>query len=634
MATSGDYMFYEEDDDDLLELESIFNNIYDSSLTSKEDNTIEEENCEEHSKFLPIYEDPSKDDNEIAIKLLMNRLRDGLNLEMEYLERKEILNTNLKSPITISSSIHNNSNEKIKINSSDFLISSSEISSIKPTTCCATSVDGERVIETELNQELKNLYNNNDSNLLNHSMLFENNDGDNNFKEKKYLRESQESPDLFVEYDNNELNQINGNKCGVNDEDDDFFCLNNFVTSMITDDDDDDKNNDNKSTDTYVEHNEFMLYNLIENDVNNVAVQDDNNITDDKDDDGNDYNYFDDLYCLQKRKKYLIECIEELMKSLVKNFKETGDVSLSIDNTSKWDNIEFSEQMLAIRNESVSRNISINNEKTKFRFTLINYLLNEILKRLLAGITCTLRELYYQDPELCQDPIHLTKALHDICCLLQCTPWELGIHSSSKGLVCGSLLISILDNIIIDCSIFQMSGFLLPKATETIDIIDCNAEFILLVEKDTIFDKLIQQKIFNKINKEFILITGKGYPDINTRLLLRKILNKYNIPVYALMDADPYGIEIMLTYSYGSKELSFMSHCLACPEIQWIGVLPSEIELLGIPSIQLTNEDKIRINDLLKRPYLILGKVLLDCGKLEEAWESYDETFNRGSHIL
>lgn len=57
---------------------------------------------------------------------------------------------------------------------------------------------------------------------------------------------------------------------------------------------------------------------------------------------------------------------------------------------------------------------------------------------------------------------------------------------------------------------------------------------------------------------------GKGYPDTNTRLILNKLRELHTLPIYALTDADPYGIEIMLTYRHGSLVnsalKSFFSH--------------------------------------------------------------------------
>lgn len=50
-------------------------------------------------------------------------------------------------------------------------------------------------------------------------------------------------------------------------------------------------------------------------------------------------------------------------------------------------------------------------------------------------------------------------------------------------------------------------------------------------------------------NKHF---QGKGFPDLNTRLLVRLLTNTLKIPVFMIADADPHGMEIMCVYRYGS----------------------------------------------------------------------------------
>lgn len=54
---------------------------------------------------------------------------------------------------------------------------------------------------------------------------------------------------------------------------------------------------------------------------------------------------------------------------------------------------------------------------------------------------------------LTQKQENVNEALKTICCLLDATPWELGVLSTSKGLIAGPLEIHLPDNAIIDCSI-------------------------------------------------------------------------------------------------------------------------------------------------------------------------------------
>ena len=40
-----------------------------------------------------------------------------------------------------------------------------------------------------------------------------------------------------------------------------------------------------------------------------------------------------------------------------------------------------------------------------------------------------------------------------------------------------------------------------------------------------------------------IVFKGKGVPDVNTRLMLKKLHNVLRIPVLALVDGDPHGTD-------------------------------------------------------------------------------------------
>lgn len=47
---------------------------------------------------------------------------------------------------------------------------------------------------------------------------------------------------------------------------------------------------------------------------------------------------------------------------------------------------------------------------------------------------------------------------------------------------------------------------------------------------------------------------GKGYPDLSTVQLLRRLADQFpRARIYALVDADPHGIGILSVYAYGSK---------------------------------------------------------------------------------
>ncbi|WKY04796.1 hypothetical protein Q1695_005647 [Nippostrongylus brasiliensis] len=130
-----------------------------------------------------------------------------------------------------------------------------------------------------------------------------------------------------------------------------------------------------------------------------------------------------------------------------------------------------------------------------------------------------------------------------------------------------------------------------------------DAQFILVVEKDAIFQKMLDEGYFTVLPAS-VIVTGKGYPDICTRLVLRWLVGRLAVPIYGLFDSDPHGIEIMLTYKYGSMSDCKEGRGCFVKEMQWLGFKPSDASVLPIMSHQfigLYNRDFVKITRIRRR---------------------------------
>ena len=138
--------------------------------------------------------------------------------------------------------------------------------------------------------------------------------------------------------------------------------------------------------------------------------------------------------------------------------------------------------------------------------------------------------------------------------------------------------------------------------------IQTSAKLVVVIEKDAVFQRLMWQNFLRDLGSPAILITGKGFPDMNTRKMLRKLAYEV-LPTEAkfvcLVDGDPHGIEILSVYKYGSRALAFCDEPLAVPKLNWIGIHPSEaFDLASDDSIQeCTKEDLRKAKNLQKREY-------------------------------
>lgn len=188
----------------------------------------------------------------------------------------------------------------------------------------------------------------------------------------------------------------------------------------------------------------------------------------------------------------------------------------------------------------------------KKKYGDVFFLLGEIYKLLRTRSTCNKRELYYKNVALLGSFNQLSRALSNVCDLLSCAPWELGIVSTSKSLIAGPLKIGDSDGNVIDFSETLNEGMPLPNDFHNYLFLNTTADFVLLVEKETVFKRLIKDDIFSRIGYKCLLVTGRGQGDLAVRMCLNRIAVECGVPVLGLFDADPYGIEILLTYKCGS----------------------------------------------------------------------------------
>lgn len=156
-----------------------------------------------------------------------------------------------------------------------------------------------------------------------------------------------------------------------------------------------------------------------------------------------------------------------------------------------------------------------------------------------------------------------------------------------------------------DCIASPNTAQPVPVQVEEVHDILSFAEYILVVEKESVFQRLADDQ-FCSLNR-CIVITGRGYPDVPTRRFLRLLTEKLDIPVYCLVDCDPYGFDILATYRFGSLEMAYDAEFLRVPDICWLGVFTSDCEKYALPSqclFPLTTEDKKRVEAMIHRCYL------------------------------
>lgn len=131
------------------------------------------------------------------------------------------------------------------------------------------------------------------------------------------------------------------------------------------------------------------------------------------------------------------------------------------------------------------------------------------------------------------------------------------------------------------------------------------ALFILVIEKDGIFKRLYEDRLFDKI--PCIIITGKGFPDLSTRLYLHHIHECFpTLPIYGLCDWNPFGLSLLLTYRCGSVHMGIEAYKYAVP-IRWLGLHYDDIMSIDVPASarkEFSKEDRCKVRSLFEHQFV------------------------------
>jgi DNA topoisomerase VI subunit A len=198
------------------------------------------------------------------------------------------------------------------------------------------------------------------------------------------------------------------------------------------------------------------------------------------------------------------------------------------------------------------------------------------------NIHTSIRDMYYNlkrtladsnentfDEQSESDPI-----IVDIEVALDVLREQLHLTTDRKGIVAGNVIIQDRgDNI--DWSKLGSGGWSIPSTVDEIDFKKVDAKFALVVEKNAGFERLHEDKFWQK--HKCILIGTGGQPSRGTRLLIQRLNNEHDIPVYVFTDNDSYGYYIYSVIKSGSISLAHVSDRIATPEAKFIGLTTSDV---------------------------------------------------------
>ncbi|EMC94131.1 hypothetical protein BAUCODRAFT_74427 [Baudoinia panamericana UAMH 10762] len=217
-----------------------------------------------------------------------------------------------------------------------------------------------------------------------------------------------------------------------------------------------------------------------------------------------------------------------------------------------------------------------------WRFTVVLRMLELVHEALSTGKTLSKRDIYYRDPALFGSQTHVDRYIDDIAFTFDVPRSALNVTAVAKGLILGAVTFCRRDGSNANAAV-DREGVLVPPLSELLSVSMKAVKWVLVIEKEASFRSLASSNFWDRLSTEGVLLTGKGYPDIATRALLRFLSEPSpqngfaSPPVYGLVDFDPDGLAILATYKHGSFALAHENSSLQVPQLKWLGLRSEHI---------------------------------------------------------
>ncbi len=312
-----------------------------------------------------------------------------------------------------------------------------------------------------------------------------------------------------------------------------------------------------------------------------------------------------------RKAKRVLQCINELAHTAITQLKARQNPVLSIP-IRNLSNTVFNHErgMIEMGDRTQERLFFHQGMAKKFMQTfLVASACSELLE---VNKTTSIRDLFYMtkhtlskgentfDEQSESDPI-----IEDLEVALGTLREDLHLFASNKGTLVGNItLVDAGDTI--NCRRVGSGGWGIPSIVEdhVISFKKCDADFILLIEKDAVWRRLNEDKFWKTHN--CIMLQSGGQTSRGVRRLIRRMHEELELPVYVLVDNDPWGLYIYSVVKQGSINLAYDSMRMAVPKARFLGLSSFDREAFELPdvvTIALDKNDEKRAKQMLDYPW-------------------------------
>jgi len=310
--------------------------------------------------------------------------------------------------------------------------------------------------------------------------------------------------------------------------------------------------------------------------------------------------------------KKTIQKIERLADSVVRSVKGGKNPFLEIPIRSLA-NVKFNEKrrLIELGTQRQKRYFFNVGMAKKFMQT---FLVSEACKELIdSGKTTSIRDLYYMTKHTLgetkqntfeeqeeSDPI-----IEDLEVAVDSLREELHLFATGRGSMVGPMTIRDSGDTI-DLRRMGSGGWSVPSIVEehVVQFGKTEARYVLLVEKDAVWKRFNEDKFWQR--EKCVIVTGQGQPPRGVRRLVQRLHSELKLPVYVLVDNDPWGFYIYSVLKQGSINLAYESMRMAVPAARFIGLSSFDKVTFKLPSnvaIKMNDQDVARAKQMLAYPW-------------------------------
>src|SRR5512139_223657 len=310
--------------------------------------------------------------------------------------------------------------------------------------------------------------------------------------------------------------------------------------------------------------------------------------------------------------KKTIQKIERLADSVVRSVKGGKNPFLEIPIRSLA-NVKFNEKrrLIELGTQKQKRYFFNVGMAKKFMQT---FLVSEACKELIdAGKTTSIRDLYYITKHTIGDTKQNTfeeqdesdPIIEDLEVTVDALREELHLFAARKGSMVGPITITDTGDTI-DLRRMGSGGWAVPSIVEenVIGFRRHEAKYVLLIEKDAVWTRFNEDKFWKR--ESCIIVQGGGQPPRGVRRLVQRLHRELKLPVYVLVDNDPWGFYIYSVMKQGSINLAYESMRMAVPDARFVGLSSFDKAKYQLPTnvaIKMDDGDVNRAKQMLGYPW-------------------------------